>query len=163
MPHHNPRQPQWLTAVSPHLSKNRVITGAARLRANTDEVAAEVIDGEAVLINLSNGTYFTMDGIGAVVWSMIEHGYSLEEMSSDLASSYAADRDQVLADLAELAQELLGHRLIVIGSESPSVRSGAVEMRLNGASYQRPILTTYTDMAEVLALDPPLPVLKDES
>ena len=138
-----------------------MITGEARLRANMDEVAAEVIDGEAVLINLSNGMYFTMDGIGAVVWAMIEHGYTLDEMSGELAASYSVDRARILADLEALAQELLRHGLVVIASEP--TRSGAIEMRVNGASYQPPTLSTYTDMAEVLALDPPLPVLKEES
>lgn len=140
-----------------------MINGEARLRANTDEIAAEVIDGEAVLINLSNGTYFTMDGVGAVVWSMIEHGLTLGEMSGALASAYGADRDRVLADLEELAHELVAQGLVIIGSERATVRSGAIEVPANGARYERPTLTTYTDMAEVLALDPPLPVLKDES
>ena len=36
-----------------------------RFRVNTEEVAAKVIDGEAIIINLTTGVYYSMDGVGA--------------------------------------------------------------------------------------------------
>ena len=38
-----------------------------RMQPNKEEVAAKVMDGEAILINLSNGIYYSMDKVGAVV------------------------------------------------------------------------------------------------
>lgn len=138
------------------------VTEDTRLRVNTDEIAAEVIDGEAVLINLSTGAYYTMDGVGAVIWSMIEHGYTAAAVSDGLASAYRIDRQQVATDVAVLVQELLAHGLVIAdGDPPPSARR--VDVQPNGSAYRRPVLTCYTDMAEVLALDPPLPALKEET
>ena len=38
------------------------------LRPNEEEVAAKVMDGEAILINLSSGIYYSMDKVGGVLW-----------------------------------------------------------------------------------------------
>ena len=139
-----------------------MITAETRLRVNIDEVAGEVIDGEAVLINLSSGTYYTMDNVGAAVWSMIERGYSLAEMSDRLAPAYIVDREKILGDLRDLARDLLEQSLVVVDRDASS-ESGEVEVSANGSSYASPILNRYTDMAEVLALDPPLPMLKEDA
>ncbi len=39
-----------------------------RLRPREEEVASKVIDGEAIIINLANGVYYSMDKVGALVW-----------------------------------------------------------------------------------------------
>jgi hypothetical protein len=127
---------------------------------NTDEIAAEVVEGEAVLINLSNGTYYTMDNVGAVVWSMIERCYSMEEMGERLAKAYGVDRESVLRDLSELARDLLEQGLVVVATDTAH-EGGEIDLSTEGSSYATPTLIRYTDMAEVLALDPPLPVIKE--
>lgn len=132
-----------------------------RLCVNTDEIAAEVIDSETVLINLSTGAYYTMDKVGTVVWTMIENRYSLAEMSELLTSSYALEHEQALNDLRVLADELLDEGLVVAEKTAPIADSGAIDCSASGERYARPTLNKYTDMAEVLALDPPLPVLKE--
>ena len=49
-----------------------MISAETRLRINEEEIAAQIIDAEAVLINLGTGMYYTMDGTGCEVWAMIE-------------------------------------------------------------------------------------------
>ena len=55
------------------------------LQANATEVAAKVLDGEAILINISNGVYHSMDGVGAFLWELIERRHSLEQIASAIA------------------------------------------------------------------------------
>ena len=50
------------------------------LRPNGEEVAAKVMDGEAILINLSNGMYYSMDKVGGFIWELIEGGYSIQQV-----------------------------------------------------------------------------------
>ena len=38
------------------------------VRANPDEVAAKVVQGEAIIINLATGVYYSMTGVGAAAW-----------------------------------------------------------------------------------------------
>jgi hypothetical protein len=42
------------------------------LRPHTEEVAAKGIDGEAILINLSNGIYYSLDNVGGLIWELID-------------------------------------------------------------------------------------------
>ena len=60
-----------------------------RLRPNEAEVAAKVLDGEAIIINLSNGIYYSMDKVGGLIWEMIERGRSLQEIVESIASARA--------------------------------------------------------------------------
>ena len=46
----------------------------SRLKPNEEEVAAKVLDGEAILINLSNGAYYSTDKRGAFIWSWSRPG-----------------------------------------------------------------------------------------
>jgi len=143
-----------------------MITAETRLRINDDEIAAEIIDSEAVLINLGTGMYYTLDGTGCEVWAMIERRLTLAEMSDALAVRYRVERAGVLSDLKRLAGELLEEGLVRLTPEAGGadrVGDPATGLSPDAATYAPPNLCRYTDMAEVLALDPPLPVLKDDA
>lgn len=42
------------------------------LRINTPTVVGQVIDGEAVVINLQNGAYYSLVGSAAAIWEALE-------------------------------------------------------------------------------------------
>src|SRR5678815_1858553 len=62
-----------------------------RLRANDAECAAKVLDGEAVIINLLNGTYYSLDKAGAVVWELAADGGTIAEIVGGLTARYEVD------------------------------------------------------------------------
>ena len=43
-----------------------------RLRVNRPTVISETIDGEAVVINLDSGHYYSLDGTAGEIWSLVE-------------------------------------------------------------------------------------------
>jgi hypothetical protein len=129
------------------------------LRINTQLVASQIIDDEAVLINLGNGMVYTLDDTGAAMWRMIELGRSLEFMSKTFAAHYSSPADVVLADLAEVAQELHDEELIVFEDGVPGA-DGSLEDLNFPEEYSKPKMIRYDDMRDVLALDPPLPQLE---
>jgi hypothetical protein len=129
------------------------------LRVNTDLVAAEVVEGEAVIINLGNGMYYTMDKVGAEVWQLIERGRTPGEIADDIALRYDVDRSLVLGHLEPLIGELLAEELVVVQSGDVPSGSPAESHERAAGQYAAPALVRYTDMREVLALDPPLPEL----
>ena len=45
----------------------------ARYRPNAPQVIAETIAGEAMIVNLATGHYFSLQGSGADIWAEIEH------------------------------------------------------------------------------------------
>jgi hypothetical protein len=135
-----------------------MFTADTRFRAREEEVAAKVIDGEAIIINLANGTYYSMDKGGAFVWELLQQQRSVGEIVDALAARYEVSREDAGGDLQRLMAELLKERLIdpageerVSGSAAPSF-----ERRL---PYEPPSLNVYRDMGDLLALDPPTPGL----
>ena len=77
-----------------------------RCTPNSDNLTSTVIDGEAVIVNLTTGVYYSMDGTGGLVWQMIEEGRSLDEMATVLAIRYETTREQALGDLTNLVARL---------------------------------------------------------
>jgi hypothetical protein len=134
------------------------MTPDTRLGPNTADVAAKVIDGEAIIMNLSNGLYFSMDEVGSTVWEMVEAGFSLDEMSDRLAARYGADRGAVADDVGRIARQLLDEGLVIeTGGDAP--RADGPDAGAGAGAYSAPTLTRYDDMADLLALDPPMPGL----
>jgi hypothetical protein len=129
---------------------------------NAAEVAAKIMDGEAILINLSDGMYYSMDLVGGLVWELIEGGGSLGEIATTVAAHYEADPDRAEADVRRLVQELVDARLVRIGAEPPDARGPTRrEPPAQRLAYVPPRLHAYSDMAEMLALDPPHPLLTE--
>ncbi len=134
-----------------------MLDSSTRLRPNTDDVAAKVIDGEAIIMNLSNGLYFSMDSVGSAVWEMVETGQSIDEMTSTLDARYDVDEEVIRDDVNRLLAELLTEELVLVtetGPSSPSSERGEADH-----PYSSPTLNKYDDMADLLALDPPMPGL----
>lgn len=132
-----------------------------RLRPNAQEVAAEVIDDEAIIINLSNGIYYSMSKAGAIIWAGIERACTLEEIVTDIVARYEVSPEQAQADLDRLAGELLQENLVIVASDETSVRRNPEPGLQEKLPYEPPRLNVYRDMGDLLALDPPLPTLKD--
>ena len=132
-----------------------------RLIVNEEELSAKVIDGEAIIINFSNGIYYSLDGVGGVVWEMIEKGYSLEDMITAISSHYEVSPETVKTDLENLQGELVQENLVNVSTENrPQGAPPKWEIQKNG-SYDSPKLNIYRDMGQLLALDPPMPGLHE--
>jgi len=139
-----------------------MVPPAQPLCINTDLVAAEIVDGEAVIINLSNGLYYTMDKVGAEVWQLIERRRSVQQMASEIAARYGVDPEAVLGDLGPVVAELVAEGLVLTENGSAAPDDAPVGLPQPSAPYTKPAVTRYADMSEVLALDPPLPKLRTE-
>ena len=46
-----------------------------RYRVNSEQVINETIDGEAIMIDLASGAYFSLSQVGAEVWAGIEAAF----------------------------------------------------------------------------------------
>jgi hypothetical protein len=132
----------------------------SRLRPNEEEVAAKVMDGEAILINLSNGIYYSMDKVGGVVWELIEKRYSLEEIREAISGRYEVSPEQAQADVERLANELLQENLVLEADDAAPRETLQLGDSQQRESYQSPQLNIYRDMGALLALDPPVPGLE---
>lgn len=137
-----------------------MLSAESRVDPNVAEVAAKVIDGEAIIMNLSSGLYYSMDNVGAAIWELIARRYSLREVADVIADRYRVDRERAAGDVRRLVQELLDEHLVTVAT---SDRERVAVLPPPGAPppYEPPRLQKYTDMADMLALDPPMPNLRD--
>lgn len=133
----------------------------ARFRPNEKEVAAKVLDGEAIIINLSNGIYYSMDKVGGVLWAMIAEGHSLEEILAAIVARYDVSPEQARADLERLAAELLQENVVLASDHAPPPREIQGPGSRQKLAYESPQLNIYRDMGDLLALDPPMPGLEE--
>jgi Coenzyme PQQ synthesis protein D (PqqD) len=129
-----------------------------RFVVNTPAVAAKVIEGEAIIMNLSTGMYYSMDGVGALLWEWIDRGHSVGEIVEGIAAHYEAPTTRVRPDVERLVEEAMQEGLVSLaGTNGDHAR--AIDPRSDPRlPYQAPQLVRYSDMAELLALDPPMPM-----
>jgi hypothetical protein len=117
------------------------------------EVVADVIDGEAVIMNLKTGKYFNSEGTGSECWDALASGLSVPQIVDQLAAKYAADRATILSVVEEFVKDLVAHTLITpAGTPPPATVAAARNSRL--VPFHAPTLNVYTDMEDLLLLDP---------
>jgi hypothetical protein len=133
----------------------------SRFRPSAPELAAEVIDDEAIIINLSTGIYYSTSKVGAVIWSGIGSGRSLEEIVEAVVARYDVPPDRARADVHQLVTKLIEENLVGAAEGDPPAGAPPEAPTAPKLPYEPPALHVYRDMGALLALDPPSPLLKD--
>jgi len=79
-----------------------------------DEVFANEIDGEAVMMNIQTGKYYGLDEIGSRIWELMEHKIQVKEIIGQLQKEYDVSEQQCKTDVLNLLNELKSNQLIEI-------------------------------------------------
>ena len=116
------------------------------------DVVHETIDGEAIIINLATGTYFSLDGSGAEAWAQVQRAATIGDGAAALAAEHGADAAGLEAELARLLRELHDHGLTLTAppadAAAPAGGGGSL------GTFVPPKLGVFTDMEEFLLVDP---------
>lgn len=131
-----------------------------RLAPNRTEITSKVIEGEAIIINLRDGTYYSLDAVGSRIWARVLAESTLDEIVEAVCRHFGVDDDVARADAVRLLVELAEAKMLApsqrgapdADDDTPTARAG----------YAPPQLESFHDMAELLALDPPTPGVLDE-
>jgi Coenzyme PQQ synthesis protein D (PqqD) len=83
------------------------------------DVVFRDLEGEAVILDLSSGTYFGLNEVGTRVWRLVDEGRQPSEIVEMVAAEYAADRETVARDVERLLEDLRSRRLIVSAGSGP--------------------------------------------
>jgi hypothetical protein len=83
------------------------------LAKNHDIIIERVVAGEALVIHLSSGDYYSLDSVGTRVWENIDGTRTVEDLVELVLDEYDADRDQVVADVLRLVEQLTDEGLLV--------------------------------------------------
>lgn len=122
----------------------------------SQQVIHESIDGETMIVRLDSGNYYSMNPAGGQVWAMIEQGASKDQIVSAFAGFYGLEKKSLEEPIGTFLKYLIAEELIRPGAASPEANAAhppAGMERLTN-SFEPPLLSKYSDMQELLILDP---------
>lgn len=126
------------------------------LRVNSPHVIHETIEGEVIVIHLASGSYYSVRGAGADVWDVIQSSPGINASAITAAVARRFDRsseaveDEIAAFVGQLRQEDL-----VVGADNGAVTgSNGMAVGNSAKTFEAPVLEKYTDMQDLVLLDP---------
>jgi hypothetical protein len=122
---------------------------ATRFSPNRPDVIDEVFDGEAVIVNLRTGRYYSLDAAGTDIWQQALAGRSIDDMVADLATRYSAPADVLERVVHSFLARLLDEELV----NGPFERRDTAATHSEACSFA-PTIQVFTDMTDLLLLDP---------
>ncbi|HXO41147.1 MAG TPA: PqqD family protein [Thermoanaerobaculia bacterium] len=73
-----------------------------------------ILEGEAVLVNLENGYFFTLNQVGATIWELLSEERTLDEVLMAICARYDVAEHSARADLMNFIN-MLNHEQLVEG------------------------------------------------
>lgn len=128
---------------------------SARYTIRPHNVASEVIEGEAIIVDVQSGTYFSANPSGSLLWGALLHSpHTREELSAWLQSSYPNEgATRIQADADSFLANLESHGLLARHTgDAPS--TAPLTVLPHPHPYAAPALEVHTDMRDFLLVDP---------
>jgi hypothetical protein len=91
------------------------IDSLSRLRRSTD-ASYQVVAGEAIVIHLKTGVYYSLNEVGTAFWGLIDGKLTIADCAQRVSELIVEDRpplDVITADLAEIGGRLVRENLAV--------------------------------------------------
>ena len=118
----------------------------------TTDVVFESFADETIAVHLGTGRYFSINMTGAEVLDLLRSGNEVGAIIADLAARSASDPQVVDRAVADFVARLLEEGLIrAAASGAPATLPGGSR---SSAPFSAPTIAVYTDMEDLLLLDP---------
>ncbi len=78
-------------------------------------VLCQELEGEAVMLNLDRGFYYSLDEVGAAMLRLMDSG-TLESVAAGIEREYDVEPERCRADVLRLAGQMLEHGILEIAS-----------------------------------------------
>jgi len=82
-----------------------------------EPVAADV-DQTVVMMSIARGNYYSVDGVGARIWKLLQTPRSVAALCEVLVEEYAVEPEQCRADVLAFLARLRDEGLVEVSSES---------------------------------------------
>ena len=86
----------------------------------TEGIFSSELDGETVLMSLTQAAYFGLDSTGQVIWSMIAQPTRVGDLCDQLAADYNVERSVIEVDVFDFLNELNKEGLIHVVASNGS-------------------------------------------
>lgn len=118
-------------------------------------VVSEIIDGEAVIINLDTGKYYSLNETGSVLWGhLLAESMDLQGLIMKLGEHYVLPPD-ISGIILFALQQWMKEGLVIPADSPTSMPELRVEVNPSGLpEFTPPELEIHTDMQDFLLVDP---------
>lgn len=128
-----------------------------RYRPASPQIISETLEGEAVIIDLDSGTYYSLDALGSRIWDLLRSGVETARAAEDLAERFEGSDAELAGAVEGFAARLVAEGLLGSTEDAPPA-SVVTEILGQDAGERAPLegpsLTRYTDIQDLLMLDP---------
>ena len=123
-------------------------------RVNEPDVIHQLFDREVVVVDLRNGSYYSLSESGGTAWLAFgSGGASVEDVARRLTTLYALTHDVAARDLQAFIAELTTRDLIV-ACPPETLSADTATVATPTEAYSPPELRSYNDLQELFLLDP---------
>lgn len=122
-----------------------------RYRIAENDIAHEIIDGEAIIIHFETGNYYSLNGMAAKVWSWLEAGATYGEITNAFQELPSDGPAEINGFVEGLVREG-----ILIHSDEPALNrlpNDAIPVP-GSLPFVAPRFDKYNDMKHLLLSDP---------
>ncbi len=117
-------------------------------------IVSEIIDGEAIILDLRSGVYFSAQDAAAVIWDGLIAGFSTTEIEAHLCEYFIAEPAQLQAGITALVAELIANGLIETATDHPAAPQWSMLPPASKLPFAPPVLNRYGDLQDLAKLDP---------
>jgi len=123
---------------------------------NEPTIIQEIIDGEAIIADLGQGFYYSLDKTGSQVWNALVSGCAVESIIDACTISFDGNREEIANGINSLLDRLQKEQLILPLDSEGSGESIDLKgfFEASDEAFTGPVLSKYTDMEQLLLLDP---------
>jgi hypothetical protein len=117
-------------------------------------VIHETIQGETIIIDLATGTYYSLLGSGPLIWDEVTSGATSSTVLARAVERFDAEPAEIEDAVEAFIGQLEEAGLIARSSETDGDAPGLDATPAEKIAFAAPRLETYTDMQDIILLDP---------
>lgn len=118
-------------------------------------IVSEIIDGEAIIVNLANGYYYSLDPPAAEIWGWLQSGWSIPEIVSVIQARYDCSGADPETAVRTLIGSLITDELVASRPDPgdlPEIERGVEASEKT--PFRAPSFRRFEDMQGFLLVDP---------
>jgi hypothetical protein len=75
------------------------------------------LEGEVIVLNLVDGTYYSLDPVGARIWELVQTSRKVADVEATLLDEFEVEPERCRGDLVRLLEQLLELGLVEVEVE----------------------------------------------
>jgi len=130
----------------------------SRFKPNTHSITYQALADEMVIVYLETGIYYSLESVGTLIWNELTAGSSMKKVMEELCLRFDELPEEIEKSLKGFITQLQEEKLITPQKEVELTFSffhpPSKHFCYAKAPYIHPYLNKYTEMQELLLLDP---------